>query len=116
MCNILLSADKRGHYSHGFNRLDIYYNDIAKYVYFYKYIQLCMFLISNVLNFERQPFFSGIVKPNNEPVILNETSAAALVDGRDGLGGVVAEFSMDLAIKKAKASGIGITRFFKQFV
>ena len=46
-------------------------------------------------------------------MILNETSAAALVDGRDGLGGVVAEFSMDLAIKKAKASGIGITRFFK---
>jgi len=79
MCNILLSADKRGHYSHGFNRLDIYYNDIA----------------------------NGIVKPNNEPVILNETTAAALVDGRDGLGGVVAEFSMDLAIKKAKASGIG---------
>ena len=73
-----------------------------------------MFLISNVLNFEQQPFFSGIVKPNNEPVILNETSAAALVDGRDGLGGVVAEFSMDLAIKKAKASGIGITRFFKR--
>ena len=31
MSNILLSADKRGHYSHGFNRLDIYYNDIAKY-------------------------------------------------------------------------------------
>ena len=30
MSNILLSADKRGHYSHGFNRLDIYYNDIAK--------------------------------------------------------------------------------------
>ena len=30
MSTILLSADKRGHYSHGFNRLDIYYNDIAK--------------------------------------------------------------------------------------
>merc|ERR1711915_904362 len=25
---ILLAADKRGHFSHGFNRLDIYYNDI----------------------------------------------------------------------------------------
>lgn len=29
---ILLSADRRGHYSHGFNRLDIYYNDIKRYV------------------------------------------------------------------------------------
>ena len=27
---VLVEADKRGHYSHGFNRLDIYYNDIAK--------------------------------------------------------------------------------------
>ena len=27
---ILLSADRRGHYSHGFNRLDIYYNDIKR--------------------------------------------------------------------------------------
>ena len=30
MANILLSADRRGHYSHGFNRLDIYYNDIRR--------------------------------------------------------------------------------------
>ena len=30
MSTILLSADKRGHYSHGFNRLDIYFNDIAR--------------------------------------------------------------------------------------
>ena len=29
---ILLSADRRGHYSHGFNRLDIYYNDILRWV------------------------------------------------------------------------------------
>ena len=28
--SILLSADRRGHYSHGFNRLDIYYNDIKR--------------------------------------------------------------------------------------
>ena len=28
---ILLSADRRGHYSHGFNRLDIYCGDIARY-------------------------------------------------------------------------------------
>ena len=29
MARILLSADKRGHYSHGFNRLVIYHGDIV---------------------------------------------------------------------------------------
>ena len=79
MARILLSADKRGHYSHGFNRLDIYHSDIV----------------------------SGICQPNTEPVIERETPGAALVDGRDGLGGVVAEFSMELAIKKAREVGVG---------
>ena len=31
MARILLAADTRGHYSHGFNRLDIYCGDIARY-------------------------------------------------------------------------------------
>ena len=77
--SILLAADKRGHYSHGFNRLDIYCNDIK----------------------------SGVCKPNQVPVVDNETAAAALVDGRDGLGGVVGEFAMKLAIEKAKTAGVG---------
>ena len=76
---IILAADKRGHYSHGFNRLDIYCNDIK----------------------------SGVCKPNQVPVVDNETAAAALVDGRDGLGGVVGEFAMKLAIEKAKSAGVG---------
>ena len=50
---------------------------------------------------------SGICRPNNEPVIVRETPGAALVDGRDGLGGVVAEFSMELAIRKAREVGVG---------
>ena len=79
MARILLSADKRGHYSHGFNRLDIYHGDIV----------------------------SGICHPNSEPVIEREAPGAALVDGRDGLGGVVAEFSMELAIRKAREVGVG---------
>ena len=29
------------------------------------------------------------------------------MDGRDGLGGVVAEFSMELAIRKAREVGVG---------
>ena len=31
MSNILLSADRRGHYSHGFNRPEVYFNDISRY-------------------------------------------------------------------------------------
>ena len=38
-------------------------------------------------------------------MIVRETPGAALVDGRDGLGGVVAEFSMELAIRKAREVG-----------
>ena len=44
--NILLAADRRGHFSHGFNRLDIYCNDIE----------------------------SRVCKPNLAPVIANETA------------------------------------------
>ena len=76
---MLVEADRRGHYSHGFNRLDIYHGDIV----------------------------SGICQPNSEPVIERETKGAALVDGRDGLGGLVAEFSMELAIRKAREVGVG---------
>ena len=76
---ILLAADRRGHFSHGFNRLDIYCNDIL----------------------------SGACKPNNVPVKATDKVAAALVDGRDGLGGVVGEFAMNIAIEKAKATGVG---------
>ena len=37
---------------------------------------------------------------------MTETPGAALVDGRDGLGGVVAEFCMELAISKARRVGV----------
>ena len=39
-------------------------------------------------------------------MVLHETPGAALVDGRDGLGGVVAEFCMELAISKARRVGV----------
>jgi LDH2 family malate/lactate/ureidoglycolate dehydrogenase len=39
------------------------------------------------------------------PRVVKETVATALVDGRNGIGSVVGEFSMDLAITKAKKSG-----------
>lgn len=41
------------------------------------------------------------------PTIEKESVSTALVDGNNGLGPVVGNFCMDLAIKKAKATGIG---------
>lgn len=42
------------------------------------------------------------------PTILNETPATAWVDGKNGLGAVVGNFCMDLAIQKAKNVGVGV--------
>ena len=46
-------------------------------------------------------------EPNAEPAILKETPATAWVDGKNGLGPVIGNFCMDLAIKKAKNVGVG---------
>ncbi|XP_013193493.2 (2R)-3-sulfolactate dehydrogenase (NADP(+)) [Amyelois transitella] len=76
---LLLHADVTGHYSHGLNRLELYINDIK----------------------------SGATDPNGKPVVLKESAATAWVDGRDALGATVGNFCMDLAVKKAKESGVG---------
>lgn len=44
---------------------------------------------------------------NKEPITVKETSATALVDGNNVLGPVVGNYSMDLAIQKARTAGIG---------
>lgn len=49
----------------------------------------------------------GWIKPGSEYEIIKESPALALVDGHVGLGSVVAQKSMELAIRKAKISGIG---------
>lgn len=77
--NLLLAADVRGHFSHGMNRLEMYIND----------------LLINSTNGKATP------------TILKETPATAWVDGENGLGAVVGEFCMALAIKKAKTVGVG---------
>jgi len=48
------------------------------------------------------------VKFAAEPTIVRETPVSALVDGGDGLGYVPMRFSTELAIAKAKKSGIGV--------
>ncbi|KAF2357372.1 Malate/L-lactate dehydrogenase-like [Trinorchestia longiramus] len=76
---VLLAADLKGHFSHGLNRLEMYVNDVQTH----------------------------ICNGNADPVIEKETVSTALVDGKNGLGTVVGNFCMDLAISKAKQTGIG---------
>ncbi|XP_063366677.1 uncharacterized oxidoreductase YjmC [Cydia amplana] len=76
---LLLQADRLGHPSHGMNRLEFYINDIL----------------------------SGACKPNNQPKVLKENASTALVDADNTLGAVASHFAMDIAIKKAKETGVG---------
>lgn len=41
------------------------------------------------------------------PTIEKESVSTALVNGNNGLGPVVGDFCMELAVKKAKETGIG---------
>merc|ERR1711962_35946 len=79
LADVLVAGDHRGHFSHGMNRLEMYLNDCQ----------------------------TGICDGNAQPTIEKESVSTALVDGKNGLGPVVGNFCMDLAIKKAKETGIG---------
>lgn len=79
LADVLVAADLRGHFTHGLQRLEMYVNDILK----------------------------KVCEGGATPTILKESSSTALVDGNNGLGPVVGNFCMDLAIKKAKSEGIG---------
>lgn len=79
MADLLVAADYRGHFSHGMNRLEMYLNDLR----------------------------SGTTDGAAEPKILKESPSTAWVDGMNGLGAVVGDFCMELAIKKAKTVGVG---------
>jgi len=79
LAELIVAADHRGHYSHGLNRLDYYVDDIAK----------------------------GNNEVNKEPEVIKQGPSTALVNGNNCLGPVVGTMCIDLAIEKAKASGIG---------
>lgn len=51
---------------------------------------------------------TGTTNSKDEPTIIKESPATALVDGQNTLGPVVGNFSMQLAIRKAKQVGIGM--------
>ena len=79
--DILLEADRRGIESHGVNRFKPIYLDRIR---------------------------AGVQKPVTEYEIVKETPTTAVVDGHDGMGQVVGYKSMSLAIRKAKAYGMGM--------
>ncbi|GAB1598052.1 uncharacterized protein LOC115229906 [Argonauta hians] len=79
LAELLVAADTRGHYSHGLNRLDMYVRDLE----------------------------TKVTSGTEEPEIINETPATALINGNNILGPVVGKFCIDLAIKKAKEVGVG---------
>ncbi|XP_064476491.1 uncharacterized oxidoreductase YjmC-like [Ornithodoros turicata] len=79
LADVLVAGDHRGHFSHGLNRLEMYVNDISR----------------------------KICEPKGQPTIVSERAGTAMVDGNNVLGPVVGMFCMQLAIKKARETGVG---------
>ncbi|MDR1766395.1 MAG: Ldh family oxidoreductase [Lachnospiraceae bacterium] len=78
--DVLLTSDLYGIESHGMQRMVRYHKGIEK----------------------------GMIHPKAKPAVVHETPVSAVVDGNDGMGQLIGHFSMELAIKKAKESGVGI--------
>ena len=76
---ILVNADLKGHTSHGVLHIPIYMKSAE----------------------------DGGIITDAVPEIMQETASIALVDARKGWGHYSAQWSMDLAMAKAKATGIG---------
>ncbi|TMI36995.1 Ldh family oxidoreductase, partial [Candidatus Bathyarchaeota archaeon] len=78
--DVLVLADLRGVDSHGVARLPRYYTDLK----------------------------NGWTKPTDESRIVRETKATAMIDGGQSLGQVVGRRGMEVAIRKAKETAVGI--------
>lgn len=76
----LVRADLWGHQSHGVMRLSWYVGRLR----------------------------SGVMRPVTEPELLVDAGAIAVMDGRDGVGQVVATRAMREALRRAKAHGAGV--------
>lgn len=50
---------------------------------------------------------TGACAPNNEPKVLKESPSTAWVDANNVLGATASHFAMDIAVKKAKETGVG---------
>lgn len=78
--DVLVLADLRGIDSHGVARLQRYVTGLKE----------------------------GYMKPTDHSTIVRETKATALIDGGQSLGQVVGKKGMELAIKKAKETAVGV--------
>ncbi|MDP4089546.1 MAG: Ldh family oxidoreductase [Bacillota bacterium] len=78
---VLIAADKRGIDSHGIGRLKPIYIDRIK---------------------------EGILNTKTVFEVVRDNMAAAVVDGHDGMGHVIAKKAMTMAIEKAKMYGMGM--------
>ena len=64
--------------------------------------------VSNMLRSYVGDYNSGKCNPRPKNSIVKSTPSTALVDGDNGLGLMTAPFGMDIAIEKAKKTGVGI--------
>ncbi|XP_077293118.1 putative oxidoreductase YjmC [Arctopsyche grandis] len=77
--DVMLEADRQGHFSHGMNRLASYCNDLL--------LNAC--------------------DSKAKPTVVKESASTAFVDGQNTFGATVGNFCMNLAIQKAKETGVG---------
>ncbi len=78
--DVLLMSDKFGIESHGMQRLVRYHKGIEK----------------------------GLINKDAKPEIVHQTSTTAVIDAHDAMGQLAGHKAMQLAIKKAKKTGVGI--------
>ena len=78
--DVLLTSDLYGIESHGMQRLVRYHKGIEK----------------------------GLIKVDAKPEIVFETPVSAVIDGHDGMGQLMGHKAMEIAIEKAKKTGMAI--------
>ena len=78
--DVLMMSDMYGIQSHGMQRVVRYHKGIEK----------------------------GLIDINAKPEVVFETPVSAVIEGHDAMGQLVGHYAMELAIKKAKETGVGI--------
>lgn len=78
--DVLLTADLYGIESHGMQRMVRYHKGIEK----------------------------GTIHPHAKPEVVFESPVSAVVDGHSGMGQIIGHLAMNMAIEKARTTGVGI--------
>ena len=78
--DVLLTSDLFGIESHGMQRMVRYHKCIEK----------------------------GMIHVDAKPEVVFDTPISAVIDAHDGMGQIVSHYAMELAIQKAKTTGVGI--------